>query len=70
MAHVHERIHLHRPMDDHTTQKPHGRTHRQPQHPETIAIIAIILLHLWKKNMLLSIAGGTATYMLLIQLVF
>lgn len=57
-------------MDDHTTQKPHGRTHRQPQHPETIAIIAIILLHLWKKNMLLSIAGGTATYMLLIQLVF
>lgn len=38
--------------------------------PEAIAIIAIILIHLWKKNMLLSIAGGTATYMLLIQLVF
>lgn len=38
--------------------------------PEAIAIITIILLHLWKKNMLLSIAGGTATYMLLIQLVF
>lgn len=26
--------------------------------------------HLWKRNMLLSIAGGTAVYMLLIQLVF
>ena len=38
--------------------------------PEAIAIITIILLHLWKKNMLLSITGGTATYMLLIQLVF
>lgn len=38
--------------------------------PEALAIIAIILLHLWKKNMLLSIAGGTAIYMALIQLVF
>lgn len=38
--------------------------------PEAIAIIAIITLHLWKKNMLLSIAGGTAVYMLLIQLAF
>lgn len=38
--------------------------------PEAIAIIAIILLHLWKKNMLLSIAGGTAIYMTLIQLIF
>jgi len=38
--------------------------------PEAIAIVAIILLHLWKRNMLLSIAGGTAVYMLLVQLVF
>ena len=35
--------------------------------PEAIAIIVTISLHLWKKQMLFSIAGGTATYMLLIQ---
>ena len=38
--------------------------------PEAIAIIVIVLLHLWKRNMLLSIAGGTIVYMLLIQLTF
>jgi len=38
--------------------------------PELIAIAVTIVLHLWKKQMLLSIAGGTACYMLLIQLVF
>lgn len=38
--------------------------------PEAIAIIAVVALHLWKKNMLLSIAGGTVCYMLLVQLVF
>ncbi len=38
--------------------------------PELISIIFIILLHYWKKNMLLSIAGGTVCYMVLIQLVF
>lgn len=38
--------------------------------PEAIAIIAVIALHLWKKNMLLSIAGGTVCYMLLVQFVF
>lgn len=27
-------------------------------------------LHLWKRSMLLSIAGGTIVYMLLIQFVF
>ncbi len=27
-------------------------------------------LHLWKRNVLLSIAGGTAVYMLLVQVVF
>ena len=37
--------------------------------PELLAIIAIAL-HIWKRNMLLSIAGGTAVYMLLVQLVF
>lgn len=38
--------------------------------PELIAIRVVVLLHLWKKQMLLSIAGGTICYMLLVQLVF
>ncbi len=38
--------------------------------PEILAIAATVLLHLWKRRMLLSIAGGTAAYMLLVQLVF
>ncbi len=38
--------------------------------PEMIAIAATVGLHLWKKQMLLSIAGGTVCYMLLVQLVF
>lgn len=38
--------------------------------PELIAIAVTAALHIWKKNMMLSIAGGTACYMLLVQLVF
>lgn len=38
--------------------------------PELIAIAVTIGLHLWKRQMLLSIAGGTVCYMLLVQLVF
>lgn len=38
--------------------------------PELIAIVLVCLLHLWKRQMLLSIAGGTIAYMLLIQFVF
>ena len=38
--------------------------------PELIAIIVTVLLHKWKKQMLVSIAGGTICYMLLVQLVF
>ena len=38
--------------------------------PEGIAIAAIFLLHLWRKNTLLSIAGGTTIYMLLVQTIF
>lgn len=38
--------------------------------PELIAIAVTMGLHLWKKQMLLSIAGGTVCYMLLVQLVF
>ena len=38
--------------------------------PELIAIAVVVGLHLWKKQMLLSIAGGTVCYMLLVQFVF
>ena len=38
--------------------------------PELIAILVVVALHLWKKQMLLSIAGGTVVYMLLVQFVF
>ena len=37
--------------------------------PEAVAIAVIVALHVWKRNMLLSIAGGTAVYMLLVQVV-
>ena len=38
--------------------------------PEAISIVLVLVLHLWKKQMLLSISAGTVVYMLLIQLVF
>ena len=45
------------------TASPHGA-------PELIAIAAVVLLHRWKGNVLVSIAGGTALYMALLRLVF
>ena len=38
--------------------------------PELIAVAVTVGLHLWKRKMLLSIAGGTVCYMLLVQFVF
>jgi len=38
--------------------------------PELISIAAIVLLHKWKGNALLSIAAGTACYMFMLQLFF
>lgn len=38
--------------------------------PELLGCAVVALLHLWKRNTLLSIGGGTICYMLLIQLVF
>jgi branched-subunit amino acid transport protein AzlD len=38
--------------------------------PELIAILCILVVHLWRSNVLLSIGGGTAIYMLLVQYVF
>lgn len=45
------------------TERPHGL-------PELIASVAVILLHLWRRNALVSIFGGTILYMVLVQLVF
>ncbi len=42
---------------------PHGL-------PEFIALAFVTILHLWKRQMLLSIAGGTILYMVLVQTVF
>lgn len=38
--------------------------------PELLSIALVVVLHLWKRQMLLSIAAGTICYMLLIQTVF
>lgn len=38
--------------------------------PELIGVLVVVLLHIWKRNTLLSIAVGTACYMLLVQIVF
>ena len=38
--------------------------------PELLGCAAVTLLHVWKRNTLLSIGGGTVLYMLLVQLVF
>ncbi|GAB3616551.1 branched-chain amino acid transporter AzlD [Okibacterium endophyticum] len=38
--------------------------------PAAIGVLATAALHLWKANMLLSIAGGTASYAVLVSTVF
>ena len=37
--------------------------------PEFLSIAVVIVLHMWKRQMLLSIAGGTLCYMWLVQFV-
>lgn len=49
--------------DIHLTISPFGL-------PELLSVAAVVALHLWKRNTLLSIGGGTICYMLLIRLVF
>ncbi len=39
---------------------PHGL-------PEGLALLTVALLHLWRRNALLSIGAGTALYMVLVQ---
>lgn len=43
-----------------------------PSHglPELLAVAAVVLLHWYKRNTLLSIGGGTVFYMILVQWVF
>ena len=38
--------------------------------PQLLGCAAVAGLHIWKRNTLFSIGGGTVLYMLLIQLVF
>lgn len=38
--------------------------------PELLGIAVVTILHLWKRNSLLSIGVGTVFYMLLVQFVF
>ena len=38
--------------------------------PELLSCAVVVLLHIWKRNTLLSIGGGTLCYMLLVQVVF
>lgn len=37
---------------------------------ELMGIFATVALHVWRRQMMLSIAGGTITYMILVQTVF
>ena len=38
--------------------------------PELLSCAVVVIAHLWKRNTLLSIAGGTIFYMLLVQTIF
>lgn len=38
--------------------------------PEAIGCAAVAVLHVWKRNTLLSIGAGTVIYMLLVQFIF
>ncbi len=38
--------------------------------PVALAMGATAILHLWKRNNLLSILGGTAVYMIMVQMIF
>lgn len=38
--------------------------------PELIGVTVVAVLHLWKRNMMLSMAAGTVVYMVLVQVIF
>lgn len=35
--------------------------------PSMISVVVVVILHLWKRNTLISIVGGTVCYMLLLR---
>ncbi|MCQ2536806.1 MAG: branched-chain amino acid transporter permease [Lachnospiraceae bacterium] len=37
--------------------------------PELVSVIIVVLLHIWKKNTVLSVVVGTACYMILIRII-
>lgn len=37
---------------------------------EIIGVMSVVVLHVWKRNTLLSIIGGTLIYMLCVQMIF
>ena len=45
------------------TSYPHGI-------PEILGVITVAVLHIWKRNTLLSIVAGTVAYILLVNFVF
>ncbi len=38
--------------------------------PAAVSCLLVVLLHIWKRNTLLSIVGGTLCYMLFVQVIF
>lgn len=38
--------------------------------PELIALLVTVAMHVWKRNMFMSIGAGTVVYMILVQAVF
>lgn len=44
-------------------KSPHGI-------PEILAVTVVVLLHVWRRNSLISILGGTIFYMYLVQKIF
>ena len=38
--------------------------------PEALSCLAVMILHIWRRNTLLSVITGTALYMFLVQAVF
>ena len=38
--------------------------------PELLACAVVVIIHIWKRNTLLSILSGTILYMVLVQMVF
>ncbi|MBE6718645.1 MAG: branched-chain amino acid transporter AzlD [Ruminococcaceae bacterium] len=38
--------------------------------PEIVSVLIVVLVHIWKRNTLLSILTGTLSYMMFVQFVF